>query len=385
MKVRKILLFLLMLSPLLMSDCCEPTASESYFQQLEAMKAAGEMPDMGFVDAYRAPRLMANGWLSPIPAEYAVDDFDPHLLEYFQRGGETYALPHNVQPWALVINLDLFEEYGVQPPEDPEDYTWDDLRAMAEALTDPNQDLYGLGLGAGFSTFLPYLFQGGGRLLDESGTEMAIVSTEATEALTFYANLHADALVYPPTGEWPLFGVYDALPEAFVNGKVAMFQTTPGAYGTVLRLIGPDTEAGPRIKVVELPKSRTGNKATSGSVRGFGLYTEPSEAALGLLEYATSEEGMSFWIGDLSSPPDLIPARRSAREKWLEARPDTKAFVDAVDYMQTFQPATASVGAMEEFDRFAADTLSKVLSEEITVDEGLQLLEDKGNDLLQGQ
>jgi hypothetical protein len=69
----------------------------------------------------------------------------------------------------------------------------------------------------------------------------------------------------------------------------------------------------------------------------------------------------------------------------LEARPDTKAFVDAVDYMQTFQPATASVGAMEEFDRFAADTLSKVLSEEITVDEGLQLLEDKGNDLLQGQ
>lgn len=373
MKLRRILLTPLVILPFLVTGCTWLTRSWPHFDLVAEMLAAGEALDVAYIDGVWAPGYINQGWLNPIPDELVEDDFYPQLREYFQRAGQTYALPHNFQTVQLLVNSEMLEEAGLEPPT-----TWDELQEAAQALTNYDEDVYGIGLTTALWNFLPVLGQAGGSLLNESGTQLTLDTPEAIDALTFYTDLTVNyEVAYVVGGEWPTLGEYDEMLELFSQGKIAMFFAGPNIY-KILK------DQGMPVQVVECPAGPAG-KATVAHVRGYGLFSEadPGDPALDLLRFATSQEGMKFWIGDSEAPPDYMPARQSLRGEWLEAHPDTEPFMVGVTYIRSYQPATASLETIAEFDQLAAEVIDQALHGEISAEEALGILQEKGTALLE--
>ena len=65
------------------------------------------------------------------------------------------------------------------------------MGSLIEALTDESKNQYGYEVFASESAyyFQPWLYQAGGDLLSEDGTEIAFTSDEARKAAEFYVNL----------------------------------------------------------------------------------------------------------------------------------------------------------------------------------------------------
>lgn len=390
MKLRRILLTLLVISPVLLFNCRDEVRSQPYFDRLVTLIVAGEAPDVGYVDSLRATEYINQDLLWPIPDELVEDDFYPQLLAYFQREGQTYALPRDFQTVALLVNMDLFEEAGLLSPSELEEFKWDHFQEIAAVLTNPDEDVYGVGLTAGLVNWLPFLLQAGGSPLDESGAQITLDTEEAWVALTFYTDLIRNGYALVSDGPWPFLGMYGegGLLEMFAHGKVAMILAGPTMYNDLKRLL-EEMDSPPHVEVVELPEGPAG-KATIAYVVGFGLFREPSASALAFLQFVTSGEGMQIWFSPESldlkppipAPPIYMPARISQRDAWMEAHPDTAAFMSGVDYLSFYQPPTASFQGMEEFDRLAAEILSAVLRAEITVEEAVQELQANGDAIL---
>lgn len=371
MKLRVISLKLLVviLPILLVAARCE-YLSQPYFDRLVMRIETGQPPDVGYIDALRAPEYIREGRLRPLDElidTEELDDFYEPLLAYFQRDGQTYALPRDYQTVALLVNVDLFEEAGLEPPT-----TWDEFYEAAATLTDG--DVYGLGLTTNLWNWLSFLFQAGGSLLDETGTQMTLDTPEAGKALTFYTNLYKDGYVFLADGEWPYRGM-DKILKAFAQGKVAMFLGANDAYAILRARDVP-------VQVVELPAGPAG-EATIPYVVGYGLFsdagTEPGHPASDLLRFICSREGMEIW----AESPIYMPTRQSMRDGWVEMHPDAAAFMAEVDYLRSYQPATASFQAIENFDRQAAGIIADAMRGEISVDEALEMLQAAGTEMLQ--
>ena len=388
-KLYRLLLLLLAIAPILTVNCSELHFQSAYLTRLSTMGAAGMMPDVGFIDALWASEQIGGGLAQPLPGDLDLGDFDPQLLAYFQRGGQTYALPHDAQTLALVVNAELlakagFDFAGIQEQAGKGQWTWDDLEAVAAALTEKlGPGIYGVGLTPGFWNFVPFLFQAGGSLLNESGTAMALNTPAGEEALGFYVGLYEKGYVFVPGGEWPYWGAYGEMLDAFAQDRVGMFMASPSMYDDLLERMGLDPATQEKVRAIELPAGRAGIQATVGQVRGFCLFTEPSAASMAFLEYITGREAARFWIGDRQSPSDYVPARRSLRDAWIKAHPDTvAAFATSVDDMRFYPEFTMYAGTIARFDQEASARIDGIFRGRMAVGDALAEIEQVGNELL---
>lgn len=105
--------------------------------------------DVVMISNYETPMWAENGWLTdldPYIAEtegYDAGDFIPTIREALSFGGRQYAVPFYGESSFLVYREDLFEQAGLEMPEQP---TWDQIREFAEALHDPDSGMAGIAL-----------------------------------------------------------------------------------------------------------------------------------------------------------------------------------------------------------------------------------------------
>jgi multiple sugar transport system substrate-binding protein len=323
----------------------------------------------------RAPEYIRDGRLTPLDTLFDPDDradFYEPLLRMFQRDGVTYACPRDFQTVALLVNQDMFDEAGVLVPG-----TWGELWDAAQVLTDLDAGVRGLGLTPNLWNWLPFLFQAGGALFDESGTELTLETPEAEDALNFYTDLHlAEFARMPPEDQsWPLIEGRNWLIQAFAGQEVAMIL---GANDSYVALQG--LEAGFNLRVAELPAG-PGGRGTIPYVAGFGLFDgfAPVQPASALLQFTCSREGTRIW----AESAIYMPARRSLRQEWVEMHPDAVAFINGVEHAFSYQPARASFEAIAEFDEQATGILDDAMRGEILVVEALRQLQNAGAELLQ--
>src|SRR5207244_10424906 len=78
-------------------------------------------------------------------------DFVPSLLSAFSYNGKVFGIPKDFNTLGLVYNKDLFKAANVKEPTN--DWTWDDLKTAAKALT--KGDVVGLSLPADAARFMP--------------------------------------------------------------------------------------------------------------------------------------------------------------------------------------------------------------------------------------
>jgi len=177
----------------------EPWAD--YFTKMQTLWASGDasqIPDVLFLTPivpYAAQGVLEN--LDPYieQAGYDLEDFWPGLLEYASYEGSVYGFPRDMSAEVLYYNKDVFDEAGVEYPTD--DWTWDDLRTAAEALTvrDGEQiTRYGLAMEGG--KYQLWVGQNRGAYFDDlsNPSVCTLDAPEAVEAIDFFAGMMNDGI-----------------------------------------------------------------------------------------------------------------------------------------------------------------------------------------------
>ena len=381
MKLRWLLILLTVCTPFLLIDCTYSSASSAAYNELGARAAAGEMPDVVFMDGLRIAEFVQQGLLQPLPRErFALEDIPESLLAHFEFEGELYAIPRDYQPLALLVNGELLAAQGFEVPAD-----WESLLAVGTALTFAereagNEAFSAIGLTTGFYNYLPFFFQAGGQLYGPGQETLQLESEAGLASLQYYADLVNQEAATVIGGEWPEVGGYTTLLNRFVEGSIAMAVVNPRMYDLVRADLGEQFSA-ERARLVALPAGPAG-QATVANVRAFALAGEPTEANLAVLEHLTSAEVLRRWVGDQETPVDYIPARLSLQDAWREVHPEVAAFSDSVSFVRPYTPPPVSPGAMAEFDRLAQEQLIAVLQQGLAPEAALSALQASGNRLL---
>ena len=93
--------------------------------------------DVMTIGTYEVPIWAAQDWLVPLddlPADYDVEDVLKPVREGLSYDGKLYALPFYAESSMLFYRKDLFEQAGIEVPEQP---TWQQVKEWAAQLHDP--------------------------------------------------------------------------------------------------------------------------------------------------------------------------------------------------------------------------------------------------------
>ncbi len=118
-------------------------AEADYFAKLRTMMAAGEPPDVMFLNGSHVPAYASRGLLLPADEltgddRLNLDDFYPETLRAFRFDGTVagrgtlWGLPASVTPLGFYYNRDLFDRAGVAYPTD--DWTWHEFADKARTI-----------------------------------------------------------------------------------------------------------------------------------------------------------------------------------------------------------------------------------------------------------
>ena len=171
-----------------------------YFTKIQTLWASGDaaaIPDVAFLSPIQG--YAASGVLEPLDGfiaatGYDTSDYWPALLDSAVFEGTIYGLPRDIGLEVLYYNKDIFDELGVAYPDDS--WTWDDLLAAAEQLT----EVTGAGrvirhaLGMEGGKYQLWIGQNRGGILDDMRNPSRCILAEpvAIEAVEFFAGMMND-------------------------------------------------------------------------------------------------------------------------------------------------------------------------------------------------
>jgi len=165
--------------------------------KLKAMMAGGTAPDVFYVDDQLMTAFGASGQLLALDdfmAEAGVsrDDFIPALLTIFTLDGKTYGLPKDWGTLGLVYLPEAFQGAGIAEPT--ADWTWQDLKAAAEAIQKAGK-YGGFCMNADWARFAPFAFGNGGAYANADNTAPALDTPEVKEAARFVTDMKASSVL----------------------------------------------------------------------------------------------------------------------------------------------------------------------------------------------
>ncbi len=350
----------------------ELSLSPDYVTTMQTAFASGDYAEVFYVDSSKLPDWAEAGVVAPAGDNIEdMDDIYPSLIEVFTYKDTLYCAPKDFSTMTLQYNKALFDAAGVAYPT--AEWTWDDLRAAAEQLTGQNADgqaVLGLVTPPNFERWLPFLYQAGGTLFDDSGA-LTLDTPEALQAIELYVGLVEDGLAGPPSAVDAGWGG-----EAFGNGRVAMAMEGNWVIN-YLKEQFPDLEWG----VVPLPAGPAG-QATMAFTVCYGVSAAAegaeAEAAWKLANFLTGKEGAKM-VADTSF--GVMPGRASAAEAWITRFGEgMEAFVSGADYAHKWQ---LPVGSQPFIDAFN-DALQQAFSGQLLPEDVLTEAQSVGDEIWGG-
>jgi len=177
------------------------SSTEELLQKLSAGFSSGTYPDMSYAFGSWASQLESSKRTLDITErtedpDLGWEEFSEAARATVQPTGDaTIGFPALVDNISLIYNKTVFDAADVEYPT--EDWTWDDFREAAAALTDPASDTYGYAYSVSGSEettwqFWPHLWQNGGEILNDDQSEAAFDSEAGVDALEFLRGMAID-------------------------------------------------------------------------------------------------------------------------------------------------------------------------------------------------
>jgi multiple sugar transport system substrate-binding protein len=166
-----------------------PTTTD-LLQKISAAFVSGDTPDISYTYGYWGGTLAASGHMQDITKQVQEPDVKWDALPASARqvaapDGKVIGMPAIVDVVSVLYNKDLFDKAGVAYPKD--DWTWDQFRETAKALTDSSTQTFGTGYpvdpGDAAYRFFPQFWQNGGDLLNKNQTKATFDSPAGVKVL----------------------------------------------------------------------------------------------------------------------------------------------------------------------------------------------------------
>lgn len=158
---------------------------------------AGKGPDAAIMMPMDTPmNLAARGALvafeeddiRDIKSQFSEEAFNP-----FYYDGKLYAIPETMTFDMMFYRTDIFEEYGLEPPQ-----TWDDFYKIIEIFQKDNLSVgipeinsENMGVSLGISTFNKFFLQSGGRYFNDDKSKVMFNTQEAYDAFEQWVELYS--------------------------------------------------------------------------------------------------------------------------------------------------------------------------------------------------
>ncbi|QOR72619.1 sugar ABC transporter substrate-binding protein [Ruania alkalisoli] len=197
-----------------------------YFTALQTDLAGGTVADVFDIEFANYASYQASGVLAPLE-DVDTSVYQTSLAEAYATDGTQYALPSSFSNVVLFYNKDLFDAAGLEYPT--ADWTWEDERAAAEALTDADAGVWGDYQPISYHEYYKTVAQAGGQFLTEDGTAVAFNSPEGIAAAEWLVNKSGTTM---PTAEQGA-GTPDFDSGLFAGGELAMWHTGIWMFGAL--------------------------------------------------------------------------------------------------------------------------------------------------------
>jgi len=197
-----------------------------YGTALQTDLAAGTVSDVFDLEYANYAEYQANGVLAPLEVANP-DAYRQSLLEAYSTDGTSYALPSSFSDVVLYYNAELFDAAGLDYPTN--DWTWEDEKAAAEAITDEAAGVWGDHQPISFYEYYKVLAQNGGEFLNDDKTAVAFNTPEGLEAAEWLVNKSGTVMPTIEQGQ----GTPDFDTNLFKDGKLGMLHTGIWVFGAV--------------------------------------------------------------------------------------------------------------------------------------------------------
>ncbi len=262
--------------------------NDKALQKLTVAMQGGEPPDITYQYGSSLPQLADAPGLVDLTAwtqepDVDWDDFVQGAREAATFEGTVLGVPALIDNLAVVYNKDLFDEAELDYPTDQ--WTWDDFRAAAKALTDPGMKQFGFSYPMDGSEdtvwhYDPLLWQNGGSILTDDNSQAAFNSPEGVEALEVLTDMAVeDESVFLDLQNSPYTGLFN-------SGKIGMLVTGPWDLSSF-----PDVDYG-----VEILPGFDGDHQTIAGPDMWTIFDNGdgrAQAALEFIQWLTEPEQMT--------------------------------------------------------------------------------------------
>lgn len=314
----------------------ESTPWAGYWDKLATMSAGGDAPDVIHMSERYILEYGERGALLDLRSVDGLDlgGLDETVVALGESGDETlYAVPAGLNTFVLGANVDVFDQAGVEVPDDGT-WTWEDYYEASNALAEAG--FIGTGYGYGVESFRTWLHQHGENLYNEDGTAAgfteAALSSYLEHLLTVRENGGQTADQVSEGASLPI----EASP--FANGELGMTWLYSNQLGEQASV------ADAQMRLMRFP-------SVAGQASEAGMYYKGSEF------YSVSG--------------NTDEAKQAAAIRFVDFMVNGGEAIGAVGMIMGVPPNTALVEEtatdLEEVDQHVMDFVSN-LSEDLTVD-----------------
>lgn len=289
-----------------------------YWTRLPVLAASGQVADIISMQSMRMPNFYS--LLEPLD-DYVKDggvevaDFETSIMAGLSYDGRLYALPYDVGPWMVFYNRDKFAAAGLKEPA--KDWTFDDFKAAAKALT--KDGTYGYGTQAFDFIAGPIAL---GAEYFNADNQFDLTNPGFVEAFGKYVDLTAKDKLSPVFAS---AADASAASGRFASGNVAMYIDGPWT------LLTAQANADFEIGTAPLPRGNGQSRfITAGSGWGISATSQHKDAAFKALQVLTGPKAAEI----LGSAGRALPARLAEQTYWYDvAAKSVSGTRDTLQYM----------------------------------------------------
>ncbi|MDZ5077220.1 sugar ABC transporter substrate-binding protein [Nesterenkonia sp. HG001] len=280
---------------------------DGYWDQLATQTAAGDMPDIIQMDDKYLREYADRGALLDL-SDVDVSEFDQDSVDNGRTEDGQFGITTGINSLALIANPELFEEAGVEMPDDTT-WTWDDFAEISAELSENLDDGYGTNDPNEPGGFQVWLRQQDKHMTTDEG-EIGFDAADAAEYFQFYLDMVDDGIPSAAVmSENQSSGPDQSL---LGTGQVAM------APWWTNQINGLSEAAGVDLELLRFPSS-TGSAEDNGMwykssmlMSASATTDHPEEAQLFIDYFVNSEEA-----GLLNLVDRGLPGNNSVREAIL--------------------------------------------------------------------
>ncbi len=287
-----------------------------YWTKLQTALPTDSGPDIFWCNYMYSLEFIPNNLMLPVDTTNVdTSQYVAEALDMLSSDGKLYAVPFMLDSVAMVYNKDMFDAKGIAYPT--ADWTWEDLRATAAALTDDSTYGYCLDYQSQMGTF-NFLLQNGVTVYEEDGLTPNFNSDAAKEAFNFQYDLVFTDKSSPNAAQLSELSKGDR----FMAGQVAMTYCTSPYVATYYDALGD------ALGCVELPAGK--EEACTLNAVGFAgsANTTHPEEVQQFLEYASTVQCQNMIA------QSGMPACLDAAQTWVANFPEdvnAAAFINMLD------------------------------------------------------